>query len=132
MNQNNIFKTVLGQTASLSFAIILSLLCIIIISNLIIFPIVLFSKNYPGVFTDIVKIGIAAIIIFISVYFLIYKIVLLRKSRIPFTITIKSTIINPLRYVFIFLFIIFVIVGLIFIISFILKTQYLLIYKIIY
>jgi hypothetical protein len=132
MNQNNTIKNILIQSLTLSIAIIISLLLIILISNIIIFPIVLLSKSYPKIFTRIVEIIIYLGIISISCYFLIYRIVNLRKAGIPVTLSIKNAIVSPLRIFLFVLMIISFIVVLIALIYLILKTNYMFLYKLIH
>lgn len=132
MNQNNTtIKTIITQSSTLSIAIIISLLLIILISNVIIFPIVLFSENYPKSFTIIVELAIYWGIIFLFGYYIIYRIVYLRKAGIPIKLSIKNTIVSPLRYFLFILIILFFILVLVILIYIILKTNYIFIYKII-
>ena len=133
MNQNNTtIKTIITQSSTLSIAIIISLLLIILISNIIIFPIVLFSQNYPKVFTRIVEIAIYCGIIFLFGYSIIYRIVDLRKAGIPIKLSIKNTIVSPLRYILFLLMVLFFIIVLVILIYLILKTNYIFLYKLIH
>jgi len=132
MNQNNTIKNILIQSLTLSIAIMISLLLIILITNIIIFPIVLLSKSYPKIFTRIVEIIMYLGIISISCYFLIYRIVNLRKAGIPVTLSIKNAIVSPLRIFLFILMIISFIVVLIALIYLILKTNYMFLYKLIH
>lgn len=132
MNQNNTtIKTIITQSSTLSIAIIISLLLIILISNVIIFPIVLFSENYPKLFTRIVEVAIYCGTMSLFGYFIIYRIVYLRKAGIPIKLSIKNTIVSPLRYFLFILMILFFIIVLVTLIYIILKTNYIFIYKII-
>lgn len=133
MNQNNTtIKTIITQSSTLSIAIIISLLLIILISNIIIFPIVLFSENYPKVFTRIVEIAIYCGIIVLFGYSIIYRIVDLRKAGIPIKLSIKNTIVSPLRYILFLLMVLFFIIVLVILIYLILKTNYIFLYKLIH
>jgi len=133
MNQNNTtIKTIITQSSTLSIAIIISLLLIILISNIIIFPIVLFSENYPKVFTKIVEIAIYCGIIVLFGYSIIYRIVDLRKAGIPIKLSIKNTIVSPLRYILFLLMVLFFIIVLVILIYLILKTNYIFLYKLIH
>gem|GEM_PF-935034 len=133
MNQNNTtIKTILSQSSTLSIAIIISLLLIILISNIIIFPIVLFSENYPKEFTRIVEIAIYCGILLLFGYFIIYRIVYLRKAGIPVKLSIKNTIISPLRYFLFIVMILFFIIVLVTLIYVILKTNYVILYRLIH
>jgi len=133
MNQNNTsIKTIITQSSTLSIAIIISLLLIILISNIIIFPIVLFSQNYPKVFTKIVEIAIYCGIIVLFGYSIIYRIVDLLKAGIPIKLSIKNTIVSPLRYILFLLMVLFFIIVLVILIYLILKTNYIFLYKLIH
>ncbi len=120
------------QSLTLSTVIMISLLLIIFISNVIIFPIVLFSESHPEIFTRIVEIIIYLGIISMICYFLIYRIVHLHKAGIPVTLSIKNAIVSPLRIFLYIVMIIFFIVVLITLIYLILKTNYMILYKLIH
>lgn len=133
MNQNNTtFKNILIQSSTLSVAIILSLLLIILISNVIIFPIVIFSQNYPAVFTRIVESAIYLGILCLICYYFIYRIVNLRKAGMPVTISIKNAILSPARYILFIIIILFFIITLITLVYVVLKTNYVILYKLIH
>lgn len=133
MNQNShSLKTIFSQSLILCSAIIISLLLIILIANVIISPVVLFAANYPKIFTNIVKVLFNLTLISIIAYVLIYKLVTLRKAGIPLTLSIKNTIIVPARYLMIVFIIILTVLALLFFVYFILKTNYYLIYKLMY
>ena len=132
MNQNKTIKNIILQSLTLSIAIMISLLLIILISNVIIFPIVVLSESYPEIFTRIVEIIIYLGIISMICYFLIYRIVNLRKAGIPVTLSIKNAIVSPLRIFIFILMIIFFIFVLITLIYIILKTNYMILYKLIH
>lgn len=132
MNQNNTIKNIIMQSLTLSIAIMICLLLIILFSNVIIFPIVLLSKSYPKIFTTSVEVVLYLGIISMIAYFLVYRIVNLRKSGIPVTLSIRNTVISSLRFFVILLMILFFIAVLITLIYIILKTNYKILYNLIY
>ncbi len=130
MNQNNTtFKNILIQSLTLSVAITASLLLIIFISNIIIFPIVMFSEKYPLIFTRVVEFALYLGIVVLICYYFIYKIINLRNAGIPVTISIKNAILSPARYILFILMILLFIFTLILIIYVVLKTNYVILYK---
>lgn len=132
MNQNNTIKNIIMQSLTLSIAIMICLLLIILFSNVIIFPIVLLSESYPKIFTRIVEIVIYLGIITTICYFLIYRMIHLRKAGIPVTLSIRNAVISPLRFFVILLMILFFIAVVITSIYIILKTNYMILYKLIH
>lgn len=132
MNQNNTIKNIIMQSLTLSITIMICLLLIILFSNVIIFPIVLLSESYPKIFTRIVEIVIYLGIITTICYFLIYRMINLRKAGIPVTLSIRNAVISPLRFFVILLMILFFIAVVITLIYIILKTNYMILYKLIH
>ncbi len=133
MNQNsNTVKTILLQTTILGFAIIISLILIILVSNITIFPIVLFSQHYPKLFTQIVEVCIYLGVILLIGYFVVYKLVILHKAGIPITLQFKNVFLSPLRYIIFILLVVFFIILLFIFIYFIFKTNYIILHKLIH
>lgn len=133
MNQNsNTVKTILSQTTILGIAIIISLILIILISNIAIFPIVLFSQHYPKLFTQIVEVSIYLGIILLVGYIVVYRLVALRKVGVPISLQLKNIFLSPLRYIIFTLLVVFFIILLLILIYFILKTNYIILHKLIY
>ena len=133
MNQNSSnIKTILSQSLPLCVAILISLLLIILISNILIFPIIYFSTLNQKLFTLSVEIVLYSILIALLLYSIIYSIIIQKKAGIPFDVTIKSFCLAAAKYIVLFFIVTAIIVVLIAIIYYLLKTNYILLYKLIH
>jgi len=133
MNQNSSnIKTILSQSLPLCVAILISLLLIILISNILIFPIIYYSAINPESFTLIVEIVLYSILITLLLYSIIYSVILQKKAGIPFDVTIKHFLFTAVQYIVLFFIVTAIIIVLIAIIYYLLKTNYILLYKLIH
>jgi hypothetical protein len=120
----------LKESGVLFLFIFLSLIASLIVMNIIIYPITLFSIKNNQIFTHIV-VNLFWIIIFASTGFVLTrKIIYYKKNELPNIQIIKKIILRPLSFL-LFLFLILIsIIILILVINFILQKNYYLIYKI--
>jgi hypothetical protein len=103
MNQNSSnIKTILSQSLPLCVAILISLLLIILISNILISPIIYYSAINPESFTLIVEIVLYSILITLLLYSIIYRVILQKKAGIPFDVTIKHFLFTAVQYIVLF------------------------------
>ena len=133
MNKNSLHvKTVLSQSMTLCVAILISLILIILISNILIFPIIYFSTSNPKSFTLTVEIVLYSILIALLLYSIIYRLIIQKKAGISFDVTIKHFLFTAVQYIALFFIVTTIIIVLIAIIYYLLKTNYILLYKLIH
>ena len=121
----------LRESARLVLFIFLALILSIIVMNLLILPIALFSVNNKTIFTDIVKILFLVLVLISLIYLSVKKIIFYKKNDIENLKIIKYLFLRPLSsiiFVFIVLFIILILIAAIY---YILQNNYYFLYKII-
>ena len=136
MNTNNIYEKSglvnrVKESGSIFLFIFIALIASLVIMNLLIFPIALFSINHNILFTAIVKV---LFIIFITGsigYLLIKKIIFYKKNDLSNSTIIKNIILRPLSFLLFLFFLLMIIFIIILLINFILQKNYYLLYKII-
>ena len=136
MNMNNIYEKSgltnrLKESGSIFLFIFIALISSLIIMNLLIFPVALFSINHNVIFTAIVKILFLVFIIGSIGYLLIKKIIFYKKNEFSNTEILKNIIIKPLSFLLFLFLILMIILIIILLINFILQKNYYLLYKII-
>ncbi len=136
MTMNNLYektglKNRIKESGVLFLFIFLSLIASLIIMNLLIYPLVLFSIKNNGIFTYIVKNLFWLIIIASILYILVKRIIIYKKNELANIQIIKNIFIKPLSFLFFLLLLLVSIFVLIIVIYFILQKNYYLIYKII-
>lgn len=119
------------ESARLVLFIFLALILSIIVMNLLIFPIALFSVNNKAAFTEIFKILFLCFILLSLIYITVKRIIFYKKNDFENQKIIKNIFLRPLSSI-IFIFIVLLIIAvLIAAIYYILQNNYYLLYKII-
>ena len=136
MNRNNPYeksglKNRLSESATLFVFIIISLLVSLIVMDVIIFPIAIFSIQNETLFTSVVKYLFWIIITVSLLYLVIKKIYSLKKDELPTRQIIRTIISKPLSSFLLALIIIIVSLILILLINFLLQKNFYLLYKLI-
>lgn len=133
MNRNNAnARAIIVHTVTLFTAIVISLMLIVLIANIIIFPVILFATSHPHAFTRIITILFYIAFAGIVIYLFFYRMVLSHKAGIPIAASMKKFFTTPLRYLGVLLFILLALSFLFVILYVILSTNYMFLYKIIH
>ncbi len=133
---NNIYeKTGLLSRIKESFTLIIfivfSLLISLLVMNLLIFPVAVFSINNKLIFSEIVKYLFFIILTVSIVFAFVRRIAFYKKSEMPNLQIVKLIILKPVSFLLFILIILFILFLLIVIINFVLQNNYYLLYKII-
>jgi hypothetical protein len=121
----------LKESAVLFLFIFLSLLASLIIMNLVIYPVALFSIKNDKIFTNIVKYLFWFIISISIIYVLVKRFIYYKKNDLANIQIIKKILLKPASFLLFLLLLLISILIFILIINFILQKNYYLIYKII-
>lgn len=124
-------KTRLSETSALFIFILIALIISLLVMNLLIFPIALFSVNNKETFTFIFNHLLRITIIGFLLYLLIKQIIFLKNEGFTGLQITKSVIKKPLSLLMTFLIVFVTCLILIVIIYIILKYNYYLLYKLI-
>lgn len=119
------------ESGSLFIFIFFALIASLIIMNLLIFPIAIFSIKYKTAFTFIVKYLFWIFVIASAIYLLIKRIIFYKKNELSNVQIIKNIFVRPFSFVLFLFLILLSIFLLIAFINFILQKNYYLLYKII-
>jgi hypothetical protein len=133
---NNIYEKIglsnrLKESGSVFLFIFIALIASLIVMNILIFPIALFSINHKTIFTSIVKNLFWIIVIASLGYLLVKRIIFYKKNELPISQIIKNVILRPLSFILFLLLILMIIFILIILINYILQKNYYLLYSII-
>jgi hypothetical protein len=119
------------ESGSILLFIFIALIASLIVMNILILPIALFSINHKAIFTTIVK-GLLAIIVIASIgWVLVKKIIFYRKNELPNYQIIKNIILRPLSFLLFLFLLLVIILILVILINFLLQKNYYLLYSII-
>lgn len=121
----------LKESGSIFIFIFIALISSLIIMNILIFPIALFSVSQKAIFTSVVKNLFVITILASMAYFLTKKIIFYKKNELPNSQIIKKIILRPLSFLLFLFLLLMIILIIIIIINFILQKNYYLLYSII-
>ncbi len=119
------------ESCTILLFIFIALIASMVVMNILVFPIALFSINHKTIFTSIVKYFLWIIVIASIGYHLVNKIIFYKKNGLSNPQIIKKIILKPLSFFIFLLILLLIILVLMIFINFLLQKNYYLLYKII-
>jgi len=123
------FKSRIKELSILFLFIIISAAISLLVMNLCTFPIALFSINNRAIFTYLINHLIWIILLATLIYFLIRKIVFLKKNSVKFLQIIKDILFKPISLLATSIILFFLILIIVTFLYILLQNNYYLLYK---
>jgi hypothetical protein len=119
------------ESGTLIIFIIFSLLISLLVMNLLIFPVAVFSINNKAIFTQIVKYLLLVILSVSIIFALIKKILFYKKSGMTYLRIAKLVFLRPFSFLLFIIIVLLILFLLILLVNFVLNNNYYFLYKII-